>query len=132
LDTIRRSETRTADAVKALELQRFGAMVRGDFDALAALLADDLIYHHSNAHADTKASWLASLRSGQTTFLSMEPELVSVNAYGPSTAIVSGTMTVTVIAGGERQVNPLRFLDVWVERGGQWQMVAWQSTRRPD
>lgn len=107
-------------------------MVRGDFEALAALLADDLVYHHSNAHADTKDSWLASLRSGQTTFLSMEPELVSVNAHTPSMAIVSGTMTVTVIAGGQRQVNPLRFLDVWVERDGRWQMVAWQSTRRPD
>jgi hypothetical protein len=61
----------------------------------------------------------------------MEPESISATAYSPSTAIVSGTMTVTVMASGERQVNPLRFLDVWVRRDGAWQMVAWQSTRRP-
>jgi hypothetical protein len=26
----------------------------------------------------------------------------------------------------------VRFTDVYVNKGGQWQMVAWQSTRLPE
>jgi hypothetical protein len=26
----------------------------------------------------------------------------------------------------------VRFTDVYVNKGGKWQMVAWQSTRLPD
>lgn len=118
------------DSVKNLELARYAAMVREDFDALAALLAEDLTYHHSNAHADTKASWLASLRSGQTRFRAIETGDLQVRLFG-TTAIITGTLTMEVTVDGAPQRNPLRFTDVWIAHDGQWQMVAWQSTRLP-
>lgn len=120
-----------AAAVNALEGQRFETMARGDVDALAALLAEDLTYHHSGGQADTKASWLASLRTGQTVFRVIEPGDRQVRVYG-RTAIITGTVTMHVTVSGEPQRNPIRYTDVWIQDGhGRWLMTAWQSTRLP-
>ncbi|MBA3888318.1 MAG: nuclear transport factor 2 family protein, partial [Acidobacteria bacterium] len=35
-----------------------------------------------------------------------------------------------LVAGKESRTH-MRFTNVWVQRGGRWQMVAWQSTRMP-
>jgi len=33
------------------------------------------------------------------------------------------------VQNGEAKDVNLRFTDVWVNRAGRWQMVAWQSTK---
>jgi Domain of unknown function (DUF4440) len=49
--------------ILALEDERYAAMCDGDFAALEAMLHDELLYTHSSGLTDTKATWLASLRS---------------------------------------------------------------------
>jgi hypothetical protein len=51
--------------ILALEDKRYAAMCGGDFAALEAMLHDELLYTHSSGLTDTKATWLASLRSGR-------------------------------------------------------------------
>ena len=34
--------------------------------------------------------------------------------------------------GGEKVSYPVLFLDVYAQRDGRWQMVAWQATRIPE
>ncbi len=119
-----------ADAVKAAELRRFEVMTRKDYTALATLLGDDLIYTHSSAAVDSKASYLESLTSGRVTYKVIKPSDLKVSVYG-TTAIITGQAHMTVDANGQAIDNTLRFTDVWVQRDGRWQMVAWQSTRMP-
>ncbi len=119
-----------ADAVREAELRRFAVTTGGDYDALASLLGDDLVYTHSSASVDSKASYLESLRKG-LRYHTIEPRDLKVRVYG-TTAIINGEATiVTSTGGGEPNRTELRYTDVWVQRDGRWQMVSWQSTRLP-
>ncbi len=48
-----------------LEDKRFGAMIKGDFKALDAMVHEQLLYTHSSGNTDTKASWLELDEIGQ-------------------------------------------------------------------
>ena len=48
--------------------------------------------------------------------------------YG-STAIVNGVCAVKITKNGETINMRLRYTDVYVRNGKQWQMVTWQSLR---
>ena len=54
------------DEVKAAEKKRFEVTVKGDYKALDALLADDLIYVHSNGNVDNEKTFLEGLTSGRS------------------------------------------------------------------
>ena len=115
-------------AVRAAELARFKAMTAGDYAELGRLLGDDLIYTHSNALVDTKASYVESMTSGNLKYQSIEPRDMKVRVYG-TTAIITAGAAITSISKGQTQNNQLRYTDVWVLRDGRWQMVGWQSTK---
>ncbi|HTU99672.1 MAG TPA: nuclear transport factor 2 family protein [Luteitalea sp.] len=119
-----------AEAVKSAELARFKAMTSNDLKALNASLGDDLIYTHSNALVDSKASYVESISSGRLKYTTIEPRDLQVRVYGHS-AIITGAASITSTSNGTTSTNNLRFTDVWVLRDGRWQMVGWQSTRIP-
>lgn len=105
-------------------------MTEGDIPALEQLLADDLIYTHTDARVQTKAEFIRSLRTGELRYVSIEPENTEVRLYG-TTAVVTGRAAMKVRSEGRESSFQIRFIDVYVRRKGQWQMVAWQSTRLP-
>jgi ketosteroid isomerase-like protein len=115
-------------AVRAAELARFKAMTAGDYAELGRLLGDDLIYTHSNALVDTKASYVESMTSGALKYESIEPADMKVRVYG-TTAVITASAAITSVSKGQTQNNKLRYTDVWVLRDGRWQMVGWQSTK---
>jgi ketosteroid isomerase-like protein len=118
------------EAVKALELKRFEAMQQNDFSALEGLLADDMIYTHSSGQADTKAQFLEALRTGKTRYVKIAPTDTNVTIFG-DTAVIRGRGQFTVENQAGKNEFTLSYLDVWLKRGGKWQMVAWQSARLP-
>jgi len=115
-------------AVRQAEDRRIKAMIDDDLATLEAILADDLTYGHSNGVVDTKASYLETLRSGKTKYVAFDRAPSVVRVYG-ETAIVTGTATVSL--RGQAAPFTLRYTLAYVMRGGQWRMVAWQSTRLP-
>ena len=119
-----------APDVQKLEAQRFDAMVRGDAAALDGLLADDLVYTHASGKVDSKTSFIDDIKSGQLRYKSFRPEEPKLRVYG-DTAVATGLASVEVNNHGQELSMKLRYTDVWVNRGGQWRMVAWQSTRLP-
>lgn len=119
-----------AAAVEAAELRRFEVMTGKDYTALASILADDLVYTHSSAAVDSKASYLESLTSGRVTYKVIKPSNLQVRVFGDM-AVIHGEAAMEVDANGQQIVNTLRFTDIWARRDGRWQMVAWQSTRMP-
>ena len=56
--------------ILVLEDKRFAAMIGGDWKVVQALTHDQLLYTHSSAVTDTKASWLESMTSGKTKYKS--------------------------------------------------------------
>ena len=114
-------------AVLNVEKQRFEAQVKKDFTALETLLADDLVYVHSNGNVDNKASYIQSIKDGKSQYDEIKSEEMKVRVYG-KTAIINGICTVKM------PTNPnlrLRYTDVYVKQKGQWQLVAWQSFKMP-
>ena len=127
---IRASQDNPTATILRIEQTRVAALEQNDFPALSDLLADDLIYTHSNAQVDNKKSYLASLHSGALKYISLAHEQQQVRLYG-DTALLSGLTTVKSLSQGKPGEVKIRFLIVYLRRDQRWQMVAWQSTRLP-
>ena len=115
------------DEILALEDRRIEAMIKGDVQTLGEILADDLIYTHTTARVDTKASFIDAITSGRSKYKSFKREDVEVRRF-VDTAVVTGHAKIHV---GDNKFEA-RFIDVYAKRSDVWQMVAWQSTRLPD
>ncbi|MBI3450122.1 MAG: nuclear transport factor 2 family protein [Acidobacteria bacterium] len=120
----------TEDAILRLEDQRIQAMIAGDVETLDRLLAPELTYGHSSGKMDTKASFLAQLKSGDLKYRDFRRQDVCVQVID-ATAIVTGQAALDVRTPAGDLSIPVRFTDVWVRRGERWEMVAWQSARIP-
>lgn len=114
-----------------LDRQRMEAMCRQDAAGLRELLADDLVYTHSSARLDTKQSLIGGMESGSTVYTAIDPSDVKAQDCG-SAVVLTGSAQIRVSSGGKPLAFGVRFTDVWANREGRWQMVAWQSTRLPD
>lgn len=122
---------KSAALVAATEQERTTALEHGDVAAVERILADDLTYVHASGKVDSKASYLAAIRSDELHYLSWQPKTMHVRPLGEAT-VIDGEYLVRVI---DRRMKPdpfdanIFFLGVYARRDGRWQMVAWQSTR---
>jgi ketosteroid isomerase-like protein len=114
-----------------LDRKRMTAMAEKDIATLQGVLAEDLIYTHSSARLDTKASLIGNMQSGATVYSSVVPSDVVVQDCG-DTVVLTGVARIKVTSGGNPMSFGVRFTDVWAKRGGSWQMVTWQSTKLPE
>src|SRR5215470_16248419 len=116
-----------AQTVIELDKQRMEAMAKKDIASLNTLIADDLVYTHSTARLDTKASLIGNMESGSTVYTSVVPSDVKAQDLG-DTVVLTGSCRISVNAGGRPNSFGVRFTDVYANRSGRWQMVTWQST----
>jgi ketosteroid isomerase-like protein len=114
-----------------LDKQRMDAMAKKDLAALNRLMSDDLVYTHSSARLDTKKTLIGNMESGSTVYTSVVPSDVKAQDLG-DTVVLTGSCKISVMSQGRPNSFGVRFTDVWANKGGQWQMVTWQSTRTPD
>ena len=121
---------RLAAEINALEDRRCQAMIDKDMKTLEAIYADELIYTHSNAAVDDRASYLAGIKSGKFDYKAIKRSDVTVSVIG-DTALVAGRAQISVRSSGVDRELDSRFLIVWVKRSGGWQAAAWQSTPVP-
>jgi ketosteroid isomerase-like protein len=120
-----------AQKIIELDKQRMTAMAQKDVATLNRLLSDDLVYTHSSARLDTKQSLIGNMESGSTVYTAVEPSDVKAQDLG-DTVILTGVCRISVMAQGRPNSFSVRFTDVYANKRGQWQMVAWQSTRLPE
>jgi len=113
-----------------LDRKRMQAMAAKDVATLDAVLADDLIYTHSSARLDTKQSLIGAMVSGTTVYTGVEPSDVKAQDLGDA-VVLTGIAQIKVVSNGTPNAFGVRFTDVYARRNGDWQMVAWQSTRLP-
>jgi hypothetical protein len=113
-----------------LDARRMAAMGTKDFATLRELIADDLIYTHSSARIDTKASLIGNMESGATVYNAVEPSEVVAQDLG-SAVVLTGKAQIRVTSNGTPNAFGIRFMLVYANRNGKWQMTSWQSTRLP-
>jgi hypothetical protein len=117
--------------VKVAEAARAAAFVSHDVALLDKLLRDDLTYIHASGRIDDKKSLLNAIRSDELHYMSWDAKEIKVRITG-QTAVVNGEYAVKVI---NRKASPdtldlnIFFLTVYVRSNGQWQQIAWQSTK---
>ena len=114
-----------------LDQKRMTAMAQKDIATLKTLLSDDLIYTHSSARLDTKQSLIGNMESGSTVYTAVEPSEVKAQDLGDA-VVLTGSCRISVMSQGRPNSFSVRFTDVYANKGGQWQMVTWQSTRLPE
>ena len=117
------------DTVIALDAARMKAMEEQDYARLDEIIAADLIYTHSSARLDTKDTLIGAMKSGATVYKACKPSDVTAQDLG-DTVVLTGRAEISIDrTGGDSLSFAVRFTDVYANRGGKWQMVAWQSTK---
>jgi hypothetical protein len=125
------SMQRPAESIESVERARFVAMTRQDIAALDPVLAPDLSYCHSNGTCEDKIHFLETIQTGGVRYKEMNVEQIRARPVDRNTYVLTGTVGIK----GEQAGQPIAFrvvyTDIYVNRDGRWQLLAWQSTRLP-
>jgi hypothetical protein len=116
------------EQVQQAERQRFTALTAQNLAALDPLLADELLYCHSNGQVENKQQFLETVRTGRIRYESIDMHEFQARLYG-EVAVGTGYITVQGSLGGQPMTLELRYTDVYAWRAGHWQLINWQSTR---
>jgi ketosteroid isomerase-like protein len=120
--------TQAQNPITNSEQQRFEAMVKRDTITLKKLLADDLVYIHSNAYLENKAQHLEAVGTGSIQYQSIERVSVQTRQYG-KVAINNGVAHVKGVFKTTPFDVQFRYTAVYRKRKKIWQLCNWQSTR---
>jgi uncharacterized protein (TIGR02246 family) len=108
---------------------QYTAALKGkDAAALGRLWADDLTFITPGGAVQTKAQRLADIQSGATRFDTLEATDRTFRVYGDA-AVMTTLTTVKGQYSGQAASGQYRVTQVYVRRGGAWQIVAIQMTR---
>jgi ketosteroid isomerase-like protein len=126
--TVTQQTAAEADVLRADD-RRFEAMRTGDWAALDAALADDLVYVHSTARQESKAEHIANLRAGKPYYRGIVPRERRARVHD-GVGLVHGVSDMHVERDGKESRFTVRYLAVYAKAGERWCMIAWQSTRQ--
>ena len=116
--------------IHGMETQWNDARAHADIAVLDRILVDDWTVTHANGTTDTKATYLADLKSGARKFAGGISESdVTIRVYG-DTAVASGSSQSSVTLNGQRQGGALHFTRVYIKRNGAWKMIVSHATTR--
>lgn len=119
--------TKETDQLNELEQRLVRAWLDNDYEAVNSILDDDWTVIDPGGQIITKAQVLKEFELGQRKLEAGAIDEVKVRLFG-DVAVVTGRTS----ASGNYQGNyfsvKLRFTDVCVKRGDDWQVVASQGT----
>ena len=99
--------------------------------ALAQIFADDYVQYNESGKAFTKQDVLNNFRTGAIRYPSIVSTGRKIRVFG-DTAVVHGSESDEVEAGGKRFAVRYVYLDVLWKRDGEWKLVASQLARPVD
>jgi ketosteroid isomerase-like protein len=116
--------------IESVERARFAAMTRQDVNALEPMLADDLIYCHSNGRCENKSQLLESIRTGSIRYRAVD--ILSLTPRSAAGAVIlNGSIAVDGTMDGLPIKMQMVYMAVYVRRDGRWRLAAWQAARLP-
>ena len=123
---IAQSRHEKAVAIAVEELRK--AMETGNKTMLEKYTSDKLSYGHSGGKVEGKQSFIQSLTSGASDFVTIDlsEQTISVSK---KTAIVRHKLSATTNDGGKPGTVKLFILLVWQKLHGQWKLLARQAVK---
>jgi len=115
-------EGSTAPSILVLEHAWFDRESRNDNRALDRIFDNDLVYVE-DGKTMTKAEYLLRLKLATPHPYQVVLEATAVRTFG-STAIVVGTYREKSLKDGKTSPRRWRFVDTWVNKEGNWMLVA--------
>jgi ketosteroid isomerase-like protein len=103
------------------------ATVKGDVQALERLYADEYLAIDPAGATFTKAQDIANVKSGNFKLATFKLDELKVRLHG-EVAVVTGRNTIKATYMGKDIGGAYRFTDVFVKRGGRWQVLTTQGT----
>ena len=116
------------NAVAAIEQRRIHALMAADINTLHEIMDEQCTHIGSNGTPRTKAAFLEDVAKREFSFDLFEIEENHIRIFG-DTAIVAGTYrNIVRVRGNPNPVKHARHLRVYVNRSGNWKLVAHQAT----
>ncbi|MFI5124502.1 MAG: nuclear transport factor 2 family protein [Chitinophagales bacterium] len=114
----------------AMEKMRFDALTSRDTTTLSRLLADDLIFMHTNGVIENKSSLLKSIATGSLIYLFILPETSTATVDG-NVGWVYGKANIRFkVASINMTIDQyISFINFYRLIHDQWQLVACQNAR---
>ena len=120
-----KEEKAVAAAVETLRK----AMIDGNQQALEAIAADQLSYGHSSGNVEDKKTFVTTLTSGKSDFVTINLTDQTITVSG-GTAIVRHKLDATTNDNGQPGTVSLSILTVWQKQKGKWVMLARQAVKQ--
>jgi ketosteroid isomerase-like protein len=119
-----------SDEQQILALHEAGdkALMSADLAVLAQIFADDYVQYNESGKAFTKQDVLNNFRTGAIRYPSIVSTGRQIRVFG-DTAVVHGSESDEVEAGGNRFTVRYVYLDVLRKCRGEWKLVASQLAR---
>lgn len=127
------SHPQDADVVKAIETTRVAiqkAVFAKDAPALQKLYTAPFVHTHGSGKMDGRAERIVSLLTGEPVVELAPIEDYAIAQYDGHTAVVRGKSPILNVR--ENQYYQFRWIQVYVNEGGQWKLAASQATRLAD
>lgn len=109
----------------------FEGVLAEDTKIMSEVLFDNVTLGYADGSRKTKDGFLSAFQSGELFYDTAEHETVDFHIYG-NTAVVTGYSNLAYRLKGDEGVERLSYTAVYVSTDGEWKMVAWQSTLRPE
>lgn len=122
------AQTKDEKAVTAAVETLRKAMVDGDQKALEAIASDQLSYGHSGGNVEDKATFVHTLTSGKSDFVTIDLTEQTITVSG-TTAIVRHKLDATTNDNGKPGTVSLKIMTVWQKQKGTWVLLARQAVK---
>lgn len=124
------NDEQQSDEQQILALHETGdrALMSADLAVLAEIFADDYVQYNEAGQAFTKQQVLNNFRTGAIRYPSIVSTSRKIRVFG-DTAVVHGSESDEVEAGGKRFSVRYVYLDVLRKIDGEWKLVASQLAR---
>jgi uncharacterized protein (TIGR02246 family) len=124
------NDDQLSDEEQILALHEAGdlALMSADLSALAEIFADDYVQYNEAGQAFTKLDVLNNFRTGAIRYPVIVSTSRTIRVFG-DTAVVHGSESDEVEAGGKRFSVRYVYLDVLRKIDGKWKLVASQLAR---
>lgn len=121
--------SKSTDAALEKRFQEYAdALTKRDLAALDKIWASDYTFINPQGQLVTKAERMANLKSGATEFKAINPQREKLKLHGDMAVDVGRVTLEGTKYAGQESSGEYRYMNVWMNDHGQWQLLANQIT----
>lgn len=117
--------------ILALHEEKFRWMMERDTGRLGALVADDVVYVHSNGWHEHREEMMHNIGSGRLRYHDVQVQEARVRSYG-DTRVVNGRGRFEVSLEDNHWILILDYTEVYILSDEGWKLVSRHACRVPE